>query len=80
MRRWDDAVKLWLDLAEADQHDIFAREELAKFYEHQTRESEKALDIVRGLLDQSTHLNSGTFTSLEYRYKRLLSKTAFKAK
>ncbi len=80
MRRWDDAVKLWLDLAEANQHDIFAIEELAKFYEHQTRELEKALEIVRSLLDKSSHLNSVHCMSLEYRYKRLLHKTSPKEK
>ncbi len=80
MRRWDDAVKLWLTLAHADQHDIFAIEELAKFYEHQTRELEKAVEIVRGLLENRGHLNEIHCTSLEYRYKRLLYKASLKEK
>jgi uncharacterized protein len=80
MRRWDDAVKLWQDLAEADQYDVFATEELAKFYEHQTREPDKALEIVRGLLENSGHLNEVHCISLEYRYKRLLYKTSLKEK
>lgn len=80
MRRWDEAVKLWLDLSEVNQYDIFAIEELAKFYEHQTREPGKALQIVRRLLDQSSRLDSVACISLEYRYKRLLHKTSPKAK
>ncbi|MBP1749485.1 MAG: putative cytosolic protein exonuclease [Deltaproteobacteria bacterium] len=80
MRRWDDAVKLWLELAEADRHDIFAIEELAKFYEHHTREFEKALEIVSGLLGQSSHLDNVNCMSLEYRHKRLLHKTSPKTK
>jgi len=74
LRRWDDAVHLWQTLAEENRHDIFAIEELAKFYEHHTRETEKALQIVRSLLDQSSHLTEGACLSLEYRYQRLLKK------
>jgi uncharacterized protein len=80
LRRWDEAVKLWLELADAGQHEIFAAEELAKFYEHQTREPGKALEIVHGLLDQSSRLDSVKCISLEYRYKRLLHKTSPKIK
>ncbi|MHB8108712.1 MAG: ribonuclease H-like domain-containing protein [Syntrophorhabdaceae bacterium] len=80
LRRWDEAVKLWLELTEANQYDIFAAEELAKFYEHQTREPGKALEIVHGLLDQNSRLNSVNCISLEYRYKRLLHKTSPKIK
>lgn len=80
MRRWDDAVQLWQVLAEEDRHDVFAREELAKFYEHHTREVEKALKIVRSLLDESSHLTDGVCLSLEYRYKRLLKKASSQEK
>lgn len=74
MRRWDDAVHLWQILADDQPHDIFAIEELAKFYEHQTRELEKALQLVRRLLDHAPHLSQAACISLEYRYQRLLKK------
>lgn len=74
LRRWDDAVNLWQILAEAHPQDIFAIEELAKFYEHQTRELEKAVNLVRLLLDNPGRLPEAACISLEYRYQRLLKK------
>ena len=43
--RWEEATKLWQDLVAANPHDVFAVEELAKFYEHHTRECGKALEV-----------------------------------
>ena len=44
--RWEEAAKLWQDLLASNPHDVFAVEELAKFYEHHAREYGKALEIV----------------------------------
>ena len=69
--RWEDAAKLWQDLVAADPHDVFAVEELAKFYEHHTREYGKALEIVRRLLEEAMHLCDAERISLEHRLQRL---------
>jgi uncharacterized protein len=74
--RWEDAARLWQDLVAANPHDVFAVEELAKFYEHHTRESGKALEIVRKLLDESMHLSNAERVSLEHRLQRLLYRTS----
>ena len=69
--RWEDAAKLWQDLVAADPHDVFAVEELAKFYEHHTREYGKAMEIVCRLLEEAMHLCDAERISLEHRLQRL---------
>jgi hypothetical protein len=59
------------DLVAANPHDVFAVEELAKFYEHHTREYGKALEIVRKLLEEALHLSDVERISLEHRLQRL---------
>jgi tetratricopeptide (TPR) repeat protein len=76
--RWEDAAKLWQDLLAADPHDVFAVEELAKFYEHHTREYGKALKIVRQLLEEALQLSDAEHISLEHRLQRLIYKTSSK--
>jgi transcription elongation factor GreA-like protein len=71
VHRWEEATKLWQDLVAANPHDVFAVEELAKFYEHHAREFGKALEIVRKLLDESVHLSIAERVSLEHRFQRL---------
>jgi len=68
---WEDAAKLWQDIIAANPHDVFAVEELAKFYEHHTREFGKALEIVRKLLNEAVHLSDAERISLEHRLQRL---------
>ena len=68
---WEDAAKLWQDIVAANPHDVFAVEELAKFYEHHTREFGKALDIVCKLLNEAVHLSDTERISLEHRLQRL---------
>jgi hypothetical protein len=75
--RWKDATRLWQDLVGADPLDVFSVEELAKFYEHHTREYGKALEIVRRVLDEAPHLAVAERISLEHRLQRLLYKTSF---
>lgn len=76
--RWDEAVKLWNDLVALDQYNIFAAVELAKFFEHRTKECEKALHLVRHLLSAPAHLGDVERQLLEYRLHRLLQKASSK--
>ena len=69
--RWEDATRLWQDLLAANPKDVFAGEELAKFFEHHAREFGKALEIVSKLLDDSIHLSDDERVSLEHRLQRL---------
>lgn len=73
-RRFEEAVSLWSELAETKTCAFFAVEELAKFYEHHTREYGKALRLVRSLLEKVPYLSEGERTSAEYRLRRLLHK------
>jgi uncharacterized protein YprB with RNaseH-like and TPR domain len=74
--RWDEAVELWQDLLMSNPYDVFAAEELAKFYEHRTRETGKALQIVSNLLNETPHLDEAERIALEHRLQRLLHKTS----
>ncbi len=47
--RWEEAALLWQHLVASDPLNFFAVVELAKFYEHHTRECGKALELVRNL-------------------------------
>jgi len=69
--RWEEATKLWQDLIEANPHNVFAVEELAKFYEHHAREYGKALEIVHRLLDDASHMSEAERISLGHRLERL---------
>ena len=73
---WEEAAQLWQHLLASKPHKTFASEELAKFYEHHARECGKALEIVRKMLDDGTHLNDAEHASLEHRLQRLLHKTS----
>jgi uncharacterized protein len=75
-RRWEDAAELWQHLVASDPHDFFAVAELAKFYEHRTRESGKALQLVANLLNEAGRLSYAERTSLEHRRRRLLHKVS----
>ena len=74
--RWEEAASLWQSLLSSDPHDFFAVEELAKFYEHRTREYEKALYLVATLLNDAPDLDDEERASAEHRLRRLLHKMA----
>jgi hypothetical protein len=76
--QWEDAVILWKDIIAMHPHDVFAVEELAKWYEHHTRELGLAIEVVQRVLDEARHLGVAERQSLEHRMKRLLHKTALK--
>lgn len=69
--RWEDAAMLWQDILAANPYDVFAVEELAKFYEHHTREHSKAMEIVSRLLNEALCLTDAERDALEYRLQRL---------
>jgi tetratricopeptide (TPR) repeat protein len=73
--RWEDAALIWEDMILRDQLDLFAAEELAKFYEHRRGAYERAALIVRAVLEGSRALSPGERGSLEHRLKRLLRKS-----
>ena len=75
-RRWEEAAELWQDLVASDPHDFFAVVELAKFYEHHTRECGKALQLVHRLLDEANGLSDDERASAEHRLRRLLHKAS----
>ncbi len=74
--QWDDAAELWKEMIGSDPLDVFAVEELAKFYEHHARKYEQALKIVHRVLDEARHLDEAERRSLEHRMQRLRNKTA----
>ena len=74
--RWTEAAELWEGLVVSDPHNFFAVVELAKFYEHHTRECEKALQLVGDLLNEPARLGDAERTSLEHRLCRLLQKVS----
>jgi uncharacterized protein YprB with RNaseH-like and TPR domain len=75
-RRWEEAAGLWQDIVASDPHNFFAVVELAKFYEHHTRECGKALELVHKLLNEAGCLSDVERTSAEYRLRRLLVKVS----
>jgi hypothetical protein len=73
--RWDKAVVLWEEMVSRDPHDVFAVEELAKWYEHRVRDFRRASELVSRVLE------SGRATDVErmalaYRLDRLLYKAS----
>ena len=78
VHRWEEAAELWQNLLTFDPDNFFAVEELAKFYEHRTRECGKALELVRRFLNEAGCLNDVERTSAEYRLHRLLHKVPSK--
>ena len=72
--RWEEATGLWRGLVASDPYDFFAVAELAKFYEHHSRECGKAVQLVRTLLEDGVNLTCEERASAEHRLRRLLLK------
>jgi uncharacterized protein YprB with RNaseH-like and TPR domain len=72
--QWDEAVSLWQEIIAMHPYDVFAVEELAKWYEHHARELGLAVEVVKRVLDEARHLAEAERQSLEHRMKRLLHK------
>lgn len=75
-RRWEDAVSIWEDMISQDPTDLFAAEELAKYYEHREGAFERAAGIVSAALEGSRPLSSEERSALEHRLHRLVRKSS----
>jgi uncharacterized protein len=69
-----DAVALWEEMIALNPCDVFAAEELAKWYEHHVRDYGLAVEIVNGVLDGKKHLDESDRLAMEHRLRRLLHK------
>jgi uncharacterized protein YprB with RNaseH-like and TPR domain len=67
----DHAIKIWEMMIADDMADIFATEELAKWYEHRNHDFKKAFHLVNQALGQSRNMTSSERESLNHRLKRL---------
>ena len=72
--RWKQAVALWEEMLERDPYDVFAVEELAKWYEHKKKDFGRAAGLVRALLEGGRRLDEAERSSLQHRLERLLQK------
>jgi uncharacterized protein YprB with RNaseH-like and TPR domain len=70
--RWDDAVSLWKEMAAADPCDVFAAEELAKWYEHRVRNIGLAIAIVQHILNGNKTMDEAERQSMTHRLRRLI--------
>ena len=69
---WQDAIQLWEILVESPEYTFFALEELAKYYEHQKKDIQKALEYtIRALnaLDLLNQLDRYDRQASEYQNK-----------
>ncbi|MBN2514503.1 MAG: ribonuclease H-like domain-containing protein [Deltaproteobacteria bacterium] len=69
--RWNEAVKIWEKMLMKDPCDIFAVEELAKWYEHREHNFERALSLVTGVLENVSRTMEPEREALVYRLNRL---------
>ena len=76
--QWDNAVSLWKEMIAIDPYDIFACEELAKWYEHHVREFGLAAEIVHRILGGKNQLSEIDRLAMEHRMRRLLHKKALR--
>ena len=70
---WNDAVSLWNEMIALDPYDVFAAEELAKWYEHHVRKFSPAVEIVARILE-GERLDASDRLAMEHRLRRLLHK------
>jgi len=50
-KMWDDAIALWNELIHSENYNIFAFEELAKYYEHEKKDNQRARQITKRALE-----------------------------
>jgi uncharacterized protein len=68
---WEKAIELWEMMIADNPVNIFATEELAKWYEHKKHDFKKAIHIVNQALIQSQNISGHDRESLMHRLKRL---------
>ena len=69
---WDSAVNLWNEETGVDDeaHDLFALEELAKYYEHRTRDLDGARDACRRAVTMLEFRSATTISDLSHHFER----------
>jgi len=72
---WEEAAKLWESMLADDPLDIFAVEELAKFFEHRKHDYTRATKLVEEILDRPTAVTPFERDALIYRMERLKRKS-----
>lgn len=75
-KQMDKAASIWMEMISLDGGcELFPYEELAKYYEHQMKDSTEALRLVREAFERLTDISPVERTALGHRYQRLLFKT-----
>jgi uncharacterized protein len=74
--QWSRAVALWEEMIFCDPYDVFAVEELAKWYEHHVHEFGRAAEMVSGILERTEALTEMERQAFAYRLERLLHKAS----
>jgi uncharacterized protein YprB with RNaseH-like and TPR domain len=80
---WEKAVDIWNEMIDSQPYSTLPYEELAKYYEHRTREFERAIVVVQRALDRLAVMEAlhtertvpSDRQDLEYRLRRLKRKT-----
>lgn len=79
--RWDDAIEIWQLMKRSGPNDLFPYIELAKRFEHGTRNYEAAINEVRDAMacvDSRQHAGREALKALEHRLHRLEAKASGK--
>ncbi len=72
--RWNDAIRLWEMILRDEPGNLFAREEMAKYFEHRKHDFKKAIDMVDEALTRSAVKTNMEKDALAHRLKRLRSR------
>jgi len=68
---WDKAIDIWELMIADEPGNVFAVEELAKWYEHRKRDFKKAQNLVHRALSFSRHMSDAERESLHHRLNRI---------
>jgi len=74
--RWNEAIRIWETMLENDPENVFAAEELAKWFEHRAHDFHGAINIVSGIL-KSSRLSILERDALTHRLCRLRNRTEY---
>ncbi|MCX5854141.1 MAG: ribonuclease H-like domain-containing protein, partial [Deltaproteobacteria bacterium] len=74
---WDKAIDIWELMITDEPGNVFAAEELAKWYEHRKRDFKKAHNLVHQALSFSRHMSAAEIESLHHRLNRIKSRIDF---
>ena len=68
---WTEAVRIWEKMVTEDGCHIFAVEELAKWCEHRKGDFDRALNLVKNILENAPYLSIAERDAFVYRFNRL---------